>query len=306
MKAEIVKSISKLTGRTGLLLRKHSPEILIAAGVTGIIIGTIQACKATKELDEIMDDHLGRLEDVEENVPEEEQKKELTKVYAKTGLEVVKLYAPAVTIEVAGIGCLLAAHGIMKKRNVALAAAYKAVEKSFADYRKRVIDKIGEDKEYELRHGIVQEEYTEEETSDDGKKKKVKKVKNVTDPNNISQYAKFFDESNRYWTGTPEYDLLFLKKEQNYWNDILMSRGHVFLNEVYDSLGIDHTKAGSVVGWVLSDNGDNFIDFGIFNGDMNRTRAFINGTENVILLDFNVDGVIYDLIEEEGGFRSNR
>jgi hypothetical protein len=63
-------------------------------------------------------------------------------------------------------------------------------------------------------------------------------------------------------------------------------------------LGIDRSKAGSVVGWVITKEGtgDNFIDFGVFDGDNPRARDFVNGREGSILLDFNVDGVIYDKI----------
>lgn len=306
MKLELMKTISKVAGRTGLKLQKHSPEILMAAGITGIVVGTVMACRATRKLDEVMEEQHDEkiyVEDLysEGEIDHKEYQKNLAKVYGMTALKVVKLYAPAVTMEVAAIGCILGSHGIMKKRNVALMAAYKAVEQSFNDYRQRVIEEFGEEKDYDLKHGIQHEKVKVDE---DGKK--VTKILNTADPNSISQYARFFDASSNEWQGIPEYDLIFLKAQQNYANDLLHSRGHVFLNEVYDSLGLDHTSAGSVVGWILSKDGDNFIDFGIFNGDNPRTRAFVNGNEDCILLDFNVDGVIYDLIEEEDGFRRDR
>ena len=306
MKFEIVKTITKVTGRTGLILRKHSPEILMVAGVTGIIASTIMACRASTKLEDIVDKHkddVGYIkEEMEDGALEDnEYKKELAMQYGKTALKVVRLYGPAISLQMASIGCILSAHGIMKKRNVALMAAYKAVEQSFNEYRQRVIDEFGEDKDYDLKHGI-----THEKTKVDEDGKKVTKTINKMDPNGISQYAKFFDASSREWQGIPEYDLIFLKSQQNYANDLLHSRGHVFLNEVYDALGLDHTKAGSIVGWILTKDGNNFIDFGIFDGDNPRTRAFVNGYEDCILLDFNVDGVIYDLIEEEDGFRRNR
>ena len=85
---------------------------------------------------------------------------------------------------------------------------------------------------------------------------------------------------------------------ETFANDLLKARGRLFLNEVYRMLGIDETKAGQVVGWVYNpDNptGDNFVDFGIYNMQRERVRAFVNGYEPNILLDFNVDGVIWDL-----------
>ena len=91
---------------------------------------------------------------------------------------------------------------------------------------------------------------------------------------------------------------MFLRKQQEWANELLKSRGHVFLNEVYDMLGIPRTKSGQIVGWVYNSNdeySDNYIDFGVYDGGA-RSRAFVNGYEKAILLDFNVDGVIYDLI----------
>lgn len=303
MKLGIVKTFTKVAGRTGLKLQKHSPEILMAAGITGIIVSTVMACRATTKLDEVMEEHEEAVDDIKSDAGllENDYRKELAKTYATTGLKIVKLYGPAVTLQIASIGCVLGAHGILKKRNVALMAAYKAVEQSFNDYRQRVIEEFGEEKDYDLKHGIQHEKVKVDE---DGKK--ITKTLNKADPNSISQYARFFDAASKEWQGIPEYDLMFLKSQQNYMNDLLHARGHVFLNEVYDALGLERSRAGAVVGWILTKDGDNFVDFGIFDGDRPRTRAFVNGTEENILLDFNVDGVIYDLIEEEDGFRRNR
>lgn len=303
MKLGIVKTFTKVAGRTGLKLQKHSPEILMAAGITGIIVSTVMACRATTKLDGVMEEHEDAVDDIKSDAGllENDYRKELAKTYATTGLKIAKLYGPAVTLQIASIGCVLGAHGILKKRNVALMAAYKAVEQSFNDYRQRVIEEFGEEKDYDLKHGIQHEKVKVDE---DGKK--VTKTLNKADPNNISQYARFFDAASKEWQGIPEYDLMFLKSQQNYMNDLLHARGHVFLNEVYDALGLERSRAGAVVGWILTKDGDNFVDFGIFDGDRPRTRAFVNGTEENILLDFNVDGVIYDLIEEEDGFRRNR
>jgi hypothetical protein len=87
---------------------------------------------------------------------------------------------------------------------------------------------------------------------------------------------------------------MFLQCQQNYFNQQLKARGHVFLNEIYDAIGLERSKAGTIVGWVTDGNGDGYIDFGMFE---DASRRFINGIEPSILLDFNVDGVIYDLIE---------
>lgn len=300
---EFKNTLSRMAGRQGLLLKKYSPEILMVAGVTGIVTSTVLACRATLKAEEVIDDAKEKLDKIreaketidEETYTEQDHKKDLAIVYTQTGVNFVRLYGPALTLGALSIGCILSSHGIMRKRNLAVAAAYKAVEQSFADYRKRVVEEFGEEKDRLLKNGIKKEITVVEETDEKGKKKTKTVETEYADPNGISQYARFFDEASPQWTKTPEYNLTFLKCQQNYANDLLRSRGHIFLNEVYDMLGIPRSQAGAVVGWVLG-QGDDFVDFGIFDGTSMATRDFVNGYERSILLDFNVDGVIYDLI----------
>jgi hypothetical protein len=195
---------------------------------------------------------------------------------------------PAVAVGVVSIGCLTGSHYILTQRNVGLTAAYAAIEKSYAEYRKRVTEEVGVEREVELRQGVDIRETVKK--SKDGKSVEISKS-----PVGHSVYARFFDEYSKSWNKDPEYNSVFLNCQQNYANDLLRTRGHLFLNEVYDMLGIERSKAGAVVGWVISDDGDNFVDFGMYQ-DNERVRSFVNGRESSILLDFNVDGVIYDKI----------
>lgn len=115
----------------------------------------------------------------------------------------------------------------------------------------------------------------------------------------VSQYARIFDDSCVGWTRDPEYNMNFLKDQQKYCNDKLKAKGHLFLNDVYDLLGLPRTKAGTMVGWVYDEEnpiGDNFVDFGLFGMNDNRNYDFINGYTNTACLDFNVDGNILDYI----------
>ena len=213
-------------------------------------------------------------------------------------MKVTKLYAPSVILCAGSLGCLLASNNILKKRNAALSAAYMTVDKSFKEYRKRVADRFGEEVEKEIRYNIKAEEITKVDEDGNEVTETVKVMNGTDDPNSYSDYARFFDESCAAWQNDAEYNFTFLKAQQQYANDLLKARGRLFLNEVYRMLGIDETKAGQVVGWVYNpDNptGDNFVDFGIFNMQRERVRAFVNGYEPNILLDFNVDGVIWDL-----------
>lgn len=296
-------NIVKAAGRSGLVIKKYSPEILMTAGVVGIVTTTVMACRATLKVDAVLEkskETIDKIHYAKENVDskeytEKDYKRDMTIAYLHTGADFAKLYGPSVTLGIASIGCMLGAHSIMKKRNVALMAAYKLVEQSFSDYRHRVVEDLGEEKDKQYKYGIKQETHTVIEEDEDGKKKKVKKTVEVIDPNVVSQYARFFDEASPQWSKTPEYNLIFLKCQQNYMNDLLKARGHVFLNEVYDALGIPRSQAGAVVGWVLG-QGDDFIDFGIYDLNNESSRDFVNGYERSILLDFNIDGVIYDLI----------
>lgn len=316
-KLEVIKkSVVKATGRTGLLIKKHSPEILITVGIVGVVSSAVLACRATLKVEGIIEkskENLDRIHEVRDSVTcedpseyvdeegnaveytEKKYKQDLAVVYARTGMEFVKLYAPSVTLGAISIACLLSAHNILKKRNLALMAAYKAIEQSFTDYRKRVVEEFGENKDRQFKLGIREEKIDDVEIDENGKKKKVKKTVETVDPSVVSQYARFFDEWSTEWSKTPEYNLSFLTMAQNQANDLLKTRGHVFLNEIYDMIGVPRSQAGAVVGWVNGE-GDDYIDFGIFNGDNMATRDFVNGYERSILLDFNVQGVIYDLI----------
>ena len=302
--------MSKLTrtlNRVGLKLKKHSPEILVVTGVVGTVASAVMACKATTKIDEVLADTKDNIDKTKDYVEkkgfsekytEEDYKKDLTIFYAKGGLELVKLYAPSVALGALSITAILSGHNVLRKRNVALAAAYATVEKGFKEYRGRVVERFGEELDRELKYNIKAKE-VEETTVDEktGEEKVTKKTVNVADPNNYSTYARFFDDGCTGWTKDPEYNLMFLKNQQRYANDLLKSRGHLFLNEVYDMLGIPRTKAGQVVGWIYDEeypNGDNFVDFGIYDTNKTANRDFVNGYERTILLDFNVDGNIWD------------
>lgn len=303
-KMELMTTVaSKSLGRGGLLIRKHSPEILLSVGIAGVIVSTVMACRATTKAEMVLDEAQEKLAKIkhvketafEEDYSDQDHKKDLFITYVQSGVGFVKVYGPAVTLGLASIGCILGAHGIMRSRNVALMVAYKGLEQSFSDYRRRVIEEFGEEKNRQFRNGLYSEKITVEEVDEKGKKTKVKKEVERVDPNHYSQYAKFFDESSTQWSKTPEYNFTFLKCQQNHANDLLHSRGHIFLNEVYDMLGLPRSQAGALVGWV-DGVGDDFVDFSIFDGDDLKRRDFVNGYERSILLDFNVSGVIYDMI----------
>lgn len=306
----IVNSATKTFHRVGFQIKKHSPEILLVTGITGVVTSAVMACKATTKVDAIVEETKKSIDMIHEGMEagnicdvkytEEDGKKDLAIVYIQTGVKFAKLYGPSVLLGLTSISCILASNNIIRKRNIALSAAYTAIDTSFKGYRSRVIERFGESMDRELRYNIktqeIKETVVDEET---GKKKTVKSTVSVVDPNTYSDYARFFDEYCAGWTKDAEYNLMFLRQQQNYANELLKSRGHLFLNEVYDMLGIDRTKAGNIVGWVYDEKhpvGDNFVDFGIYVLDNEKARDFVNGRERSILLDFNVDGDILSLM----------
>lgn len=289
-------------------VEKHSPEILLGVGVVGVVATTVTACKATMKLNDILDEcsetrdkikEVASNPNYEDRYTEEDAQKDLTINYVQTGVKIVKLYAPSVALGVFSVGCLLGSHNVMQKRNAALSAAYLTVDKSFKEYKQRVIDRVGEEVEKEIRYGIKAEEIKTTVQNEDGTETTVTETVKTMDPTLYSDYARFFDEASPYWQKDPEYNMVFLKAQQQYANDLLRAKGRLFLNDVYEMLGIDKTKAGQIVGWVYDEenpNGDNFVDFGIYDMSKERVRAFVNGYEANILLDFNVDGNIWDLM----------
>jgi hypothetical protein len=183
---------------------------------------------------------------------------------------------------------------------VALTAAYATVDKSFKAYRNRVLERFGEGVERELRHNIKAKKIDKIVVDEDGKEKKIKESVNIAeDLGAYSDYARFFDSGCAGWEKNSEYNLTFLRAQQQYANDKLRANGYLYLNDVYDMLGIPRTKAGQIVGWVYDPKnpiGDNYVDFGIYDVNRQTARDFVNGYERSILLDFNVDGNILDLM----------
>ena len=312
MKTDIMASVSRSLYKVGFKLKKHSPEILIVTGVIGIVTSTVMACKATTKVNDIVDetkDMVDKIHDAVENkkhtsdgeeYTQEVANKDLTIVYAQTGLKFVKLYGPAVAIGIASIGCIVGSNHILRKRNIALAAALTAMETSFKEYRGRLIDRFGKDLDRELRFGIKAKEVEEKVVNEKGKETTVTKTVEVVDPNAIhSIYSVVFCEGNSGWTRNAELNKVFLIQQQNYANDKLKLNGVLTLNEVYDMIGAPRTAYGQIAGWVYTDDssiGDNFVDFGIFDVNNEKACDFVNGYEKSIILDFNCIGNILEYI----------
>lgn len=300
-KTEIMKSVNGVASKTVMKIKKHSPEILVVAGIAGTVVSAVLACKATTKVAEILDETKGTLDTIHEGMETgaingqeyttEDGKKDTVVVYAQTGMKLAKLYAPAIILGTLSITSILASNNILRKRNVALGAAYAAIDKSFKEYRGRVIERFGEQVDTELKYGIKAKKFEEIEVDPEtGKEKKVKKTVMVADPNLQSDYAVYFDSKSRNYETNPDYNRMFLKAQQAFANDKLQTRGHLFLNEVLDDLDLPRTHAGQIVGWT-KDGPDGYVNFRIVEVE----RETEDGRhEPALLLDFNVEGNIWE------------
>ena len=304
-KNAVMTSMTRTLNKSLFKLKKHSPEILVITGVIGAVTSTVMACKATLKVNEVLEEHRDTVEKIHECVekyPEEynedDKKRDLAATYGKTAVKFGALYGPAVLVGAASVTSILVGYNILHKRNVAAIAAYTAVASDFKKYRNRVVERLGEGFDKELRYNVQTKEIEEKVVNEDGSETTVTKAVTVANPD-YSEFTRCFDETCIAYEKSAEDNMRFLKCQQNYFNDLLKRRGHIFLNEVYDGLGFPRSKAGAVVGWIYDEEcptGDNYIDFGIFNLNSEAARRFANGYEKAIWLDFNVDGVIYDKI----------
>lgn len=307
--SKVSTSAARFAGKAEFTIKKNSPEILLGAGIVGFVGTVVLACRATCRADEVLEFHRRKIKDIEDAKeiadadPEGEMSYDIEIYrqdkairYLKTTGSLAKLYAPTVAVGTLSLACILTSRNIMQKRYLGVVAAYNGLSAAFEEYRKRVRDEYGEGLDKHFRYGTTYDELPVYD--ENGKKTKEKEQVEKTEtgmviPNDDS--CRFFDSSNPNWDKNPTFSMMWLRGQQNILNDILHTRGHVFLNEVYDALGFPHTPQGAVLGWIDGE-GDNCIDFGLYDQNKENVRRFVNGVDNVIMLEFNHDGVIWDKI----------
>lgn len=322
MKLRLPNNLTKSINRIKFKTVKSSPEILAVAGVVGIVASGVMACKATLKVNDILNESKESIDKIHEVASDETKKeiysekdanKDLSLVYIQTGFKLAKLYAPSVILGTLSITSMLASNNILRKRYLASAAAYAGIENGFKEYRNRVIERFGEKVDKELKYNVKAKEIVETNVDEDGNEvstvKTVDFVGEMDLINAVSPYARFFEKYtddgkgyttiNPCWQPNNEYNIMFLKAQQNYANDKLKARRYLYLNEVYEMLGLPASQAGQIVGWVYDPEnpvGDNYVDFGLYKSSDNYSD-YIYGHDNGILLDFNVDGNIWELME---------
>lgn len=307
--SKVSTSAAKFAGKAEFTIKKNSPEILLGAGIVGFVGTIVLACRATCRADEVLEFHRRKIKDINDAKeiadadPEGEMsydveiyRQDKAIRYLKTAGSLAKLYAPTIAVGTLSLACILTSRNIMQKRYLGVVAAYNGLSAAFEEYRKRVRDEYGEGLDKHFRYGTTYEELPVYD--ENGKKTKEKEQVEKTETGMVMQTddsCRFFDSSNPNWDKNPTFSMMWLRGQQNILNDILHTRGHVFLNEVYDALGFPHTPQGAVLGWIDGE-GDNCIDFGLYDPNKESVRRFVNGVDNVIMLEFNHDGVIWDKI----------
>lgn len=296
----VPKKLSRPVSMASLRVQKNSPQLLFGAGVVLGVATVVTACKATLELPGIIEDLESDLTDIRQLTSEgklelNDSVKMQRYVRVKGAARVVKLYGPSFGLGVMAVASLTGSHHILNKRNVALTTAYAAMEKSFDEYRERVVEKYGEEADRNLAYGV--EERTIVEVNDETGETKKKRVKGFG--KGRSKYARVFDNvTSSAWQNNAWSNRTFVLTQQRWANDLLNTQGYLFLNDVYKMLGLQPTAAGQIVGWVLG-NGDSVVDFGILDKAHTdeRVHEFMFGEEKSVLLDFNVDGPVYKLLD---------
>lgn len=308
----VTRTLTKIWDKTSA----HAPEILVIGGILGAIGATVLACKATTKLDEVIDKYHSDVDAAKEiaddtqfeTYSEEDYEKDKRIYMAHTAVDIAKLYAPAATVGLLAITAILVSTGILKKRNIALAAACTSISETFKDYRDRVADRFGTEIEKQIRYNLVEKTVEEKTIDEDGEETTVTKKVVVAKAPTHDNFSRIFDEYNRNWKKNAALNKSFLIGAERFANDRLQANGRLYLNEVYKLLGFEPSEEGQIVGWVLDYSedscNDNYVDFGMFDLENPNVNAFVNEEERSVLLNFNVDGCILSCLNKRDGLNA--
>lgn len=301
------ENFTRHLGAIKLFVKRNLPRIMIFGGTGAVVGGGVWACKNTYEkLPDVVDRHEERMYEnatyIETEGPlDDKEFRQLTShTYFETAKDITKIYIGPIILEIAGIAAIIGGDHTYKTRSIEAAAAYLTLQTMYDRLKNNVTKKYGEEEAFRLANGIDTIEVETEYTDDKGKVKTKKEKIDVMDRDSVSEYssyARFFAEGNDEWNPNPEVNLMTLRSKQEWANNKLRADGYLFLNDVYKMCGIPITSAGQQVGWIYDEEnpiGDNYVDFGMYDTRIysRANQDFVNGLENAILLDFNVDGNI--------------
>lgn len=286
--------VTRFTNKTALKMKKNSPQILFYAGIAGTVATTVLASRATLKAQPVMERlraERAELEQfaAEDRVDSHDFQDVAVQQYTEAGVALVKLYGPVVILGSLSIAALTKSHRELVSRNTALTVAYSGLFKTFEKYRERVRAELSPEIDQQFLHGTITQ-VREIEGKNGTKTKEVQ----VLDPDSIAALSYWYAaNTSEHWSPHPTYNQSFLDNQQAYANLLLQKQGFLFLNDVYEMLGIPKSKQGQVLGWVFEDLGDNdtFVDFG-----HNQSGEFVAGYATEVMLNFNIHGPILELI----------
>jgi hypothetical protein len=291
----IPTAVTRFAGRSMLKVQANSPTLLVVTGVVGFGATAVMAARATRRAEMVFDDHKkGRLMIEETAETKEVQQKATIQLYSRTTMGLVRIYGPTIIVGTASAASILYGHKILQRRHVGAMMAYSGLMEQFASYRGRVAKTLGEEMEKDIFNG-AHGEYVED-PNHPGEYKMQSKFDDYSLDGPAEYLRPVFDESNVNWSPDLWHTTFFVKGVQANANQMLMARGHVFLNEVLDWLGMKRVPEGQVLGWVLNGDGDNYIDFGFLASNEPDAIAFREGRGRHVRLNFNVDGPVWDKI----------
>ena len=301
---KLINGFKFMVNRGALKVKAYSPEIMLGLGITCGIGAIVTACIASRKVDKVIEEIHDDLDVVEANMEKAEEdddrelvqvcKRDMVKIWAGGAWKFVKLYAPTAFLAMASGASILTSHGILKKRYLTTAAAYKALDEAYKAYRENVEKNLGYG---EGEKALAARAQYKDDISVENENGEVEKAKGLVMDKTKSPYEFDF---NRYtapntWSSNPQMNETFLKSQERYCNDLFTIQGHLFLNEVLDALGLERTSAGQVLGW-FKGAGDDYIDFGFLDGYIKDWNTDSDLCKKNIRLNFNCDGPIYDML----------
>lgn len=299
MNVKLPESITRTAGKVGLELTRKRPEILLATGLVLGVVSTVAACYATTKLEDTLKEEKEGLEKLHEVIEDPERMKKLKYTerdaandriifYSRMLVKAIKLYSPALISGGLGIVCILSGHKIIRERNAALAATAAGLNKALSDYRSRVSDAVGADVEKDIWCGIKKTVVEKNHIiNPDGTEEILTEEVTQNDKTNKSPFSVIFDCRAKEWKSDPDDNFFLLRMKEKVLTDNLRINGYVFLNDVYDALGMPKTQYGNIYGWVYDDSRTvNEVSFGTYSMQLDEEGC------SFVQLDFNLDGDI--------------
>lgn len=285
-------------------ISKHAPSILSVTASAGVIATGYLAWKAGTRFEDVEGRDWDRRKECLKNadiIPDEDVPKIERKNRILFILDTVRTVAPAAIVGAATITMIYFSNSISKKRLAAMGAAYATLQTAFDGYKRTMVEALGKESvEKILKPKLPNVGKSAEEILSSDNKSDAANVSDavVNSLKALSPYARIIaEESSTCWDPNEDYTSQNLAAVQLWANRRLERKGHLFLNEIFDQLGLSRTREGAVVGWLKNGEGDNYVSFGDFDASIYRVpNDDYTRVDSNFIVDFNVDGVIWDRI----------